>query len=816
MEKFVCIHGHFYQPPRENPWLEAVEVQDSAYPYHDWNERITTECYGPNSASRILDGEGRITDIVSNYLKISFNFGPNLLSWMESSAPEIYRAIVEADWMSREIRSGHGNALAQVYNHIIMPLANRRDKKTEIIWGIKDFEHRFGRMPEGMWLSETAVDLETLEILAQQSIRFVVLAPHQASMIRKAGTRRWTDVSGGRVDPTVPYASIFPSGRQISVFFYDGPISRAVAFERILDRGEDFVSRIMSGFSDGREWPQMVSLATDGETYGHHHHFGDMALAYALHVLEGQGLARLTNFGEYLENFPPQHQVRIADGTSWSCSHGIERWRKDCGCNSGMHPGWNQQWRTPLRDALNWLRDTIIPLFEKRAKGLVKDPWAARDAYIDVILDRSLHSIDRFVDSHELKPLEKGEKITLLKLMEMERHVLLMYTSCGWFFDDISGIETVQVLSYASRAMQLAGELFGLNLESRFLELIEQAKSNIPEFSDGAIVYQRLAKTSAISLENVGIHYAISSLWQEYDQHEDIYSYSVAREEYDRAEAGSVKMAVGRIAVASRITEESDRMNFCVLSLGSHFTNGSVRRLWEQDSYQTMKDEMFEAFEHGDFALLVRLMTSHFGMHNYSLLHLFRDQRRKVLNLIATKTLEDFKARHKDMYEESKTLMGFLRESGVPIPQVLLSIVELVLSADLQEKFMQDRVDVEAIGNIANTLHRFGVEPASVELEFAVRRRLESMVNDLYRQPSNLLLLKNVEDVIAAVQSIPLTVNLWEVQNTFYRMRWEIHEETVSKMEQQDTEGWAERFRHIADMLSFNLKAVLPSGKWER
>ena len=266
MEKFVCIHGHFYQPPRENPWLEAVEVQDSAYPYHDWNERITTECYGPNSASRILDGEGRITDIVSNYLKISFNFGPNLLAWMESSAPEIYRAIVEADWMSREIRSGHGNALAQVFNHIIMPLANRRDKKTEIIWGIKDFEHRFGRMPEGMWLSETAVDLETLEILAQQSIRFVVLAPHQASMIRKAGTRRWTDVSGGRVDPTVPYASIFPSGRQISVFFYDGPISRAVAFERILDRGEDFVSRIMSGFSDGREWPQMVSLATDGET----------------------------------------------------------------------------------------------------------------------------------------------------------------------------------------------------------------------------------------------------------------------------------------------------------------------------------------------------------------------------------------------------------------------------------------------------------------------------------------------------------------------------------------------------------------------
>jgi alpha-amylase/alpha-mannosidase (GH57 family) len=813
VERFVCIHGHFYQPPRENPWLEAVEVQDSAHPYHDWNERVTAECYGPNSASRILDGDGRITDIVSNYEKISFNFGPTLLSWMETSAPDIYRGIIEADWTSREIRSGHGNALAQVYNHIIMPLANRRDKKTEIIWGIRDFEHRFGRKPEGMWLSETAVDLETLDLLAEQSVRFVILAQHQASMIRKEGARRWTDVRGGRVDPTMAYRCVLPSGRQISIFFYDGPISRAVAFERILDRGEDFVSRIMGGFSEARQWPQILSLATDGETYGHHHHFGDMALAYALHVFESQDHIRLTNFGEYLERFPPQYQARIIEGTSWSCSHGIERWRGDCGCSSGMHPGWNQAWRAPLRDALNWLRDTTTLLFENRAGELVKDPWAARDDYVDVILDRSPENIERFLDCHGLKPLAGHERMTLLKLMEVERHALLMYTSCGWFFDDISGIETVQVLAYASRVIQLAEELFGLSLESRFLADLEEAKSNLPEFGDGASVYDRFVKPAAIGIDNVAIHYAMSSLWQDYDPRAQIYSYTVNREEYDRVEAGSAKIAVGRAFVTSEITEESDSINFCVLSLGNHFTNGGIRRSSAEGSYQAMKKEIFSAFEHADFGLLVRLMTNHFGMNNYSLLNLFRDQKRKVLNLVGAKMLEDFEARHKEMYEESRVLMAFLQESGVPLPSVFLNVAELVLTADLQREFMSERIDVEAIRNTANTLHRFGLEPASEGLEFAVRRRLESMAGDLYRQPSNLLLLKNMEDVVAAVQSIPLTVDLWAIQNTLFRMRGKIDEDTPSKLEEQDAEEWIGRFRHIADMLSFNLLALLSPGR---
>lgn len=300
MERYICIHGHFYQPPRENPWLEDIEVQDSAYPFHDWNERITAECYAPNTVSRILDGEGRIVNLPNNYAKISFNFGPTLLSWLASKAPETYEAILAADRMSQKNFSGHGSALSQAYNHMIMPLANRRDKYTQVRWGLRDFEFRFGRRPEGMWLPETAVDLETLDIMAESGIRFTILCPHQAKQVRPVGQGDWMDVSDGRIDPTMAYALLLPSGRQINLFFYDGPISRGAAFEGLLSRGENLAQRLTGAFTEERQWPQLVHIATDGETYGHHQHFGDMALTYALQYIEEYNLARLTNYGEYL------------------------------------------------------------------------------------------------------------------------------------------------------------------------------------------------------------------------------------------------------------------------------------------------------------------------------------------------------------------------------------------------------------------------------------------------------------------------------------------------------------------------------------
>ena len=299
-----------------------------------------------------MDQGGSISNIVNNYAKISFNFGPTLLSWMESNTPEVYQLVLDADRESQQHFSGHGSALAQVYNHMILPLANRQDKYTQVLWGIRDFQYRFQRWPEGMCLPETVVDLETLEVLGELGIRFTILTPHQAARVRHLGEPDWQELDGAGIDPSDAYLLRLPSGNTIDIFFYDGSISNAVAFEGELASGEDFANRLLGGFSKGRDWPQLVHVATDGESYGHHHRYGDMALAYALHHLESQSLAKITNYGEYLERHPPAFEIEITENTSWSCAHGIERWRADCGCNSGRR-GWNQSWRGPLREALD-------------------------------------------------------------------------------------------------------------------------------------------------------------------------------------------------------------------------------------------------------------------------------------------------------------------------------------------------------------------------------------------------------------------------------------------------------------------------------
>ncbi len=494
---YVCMHGHFYQPPRENPWLGAVPPEDSAAPYHDWNERVTAECYGPNAAASILDGDGGVARIVNNYARMSFDFGPTLLAWLERAAPAVYEAILAADRESQRRFSGHGSAMAQAYNHMILPLANRRDKYTQVSWGIRDFEFRFGRFPEGMWLPETAVDLETLETLAELGIRFTILAPHQARRVRRVGSRTWREVAGGAIDPTMAYEARLPSGRSIGVFFYDGPISLAVALEGLLTNGEAFAHRMLGAFWEERAWPELVHIATDGETYGHHHRFGEMALAYALDYIESRGLAEITNYGEFLERHPPAYVVEIAENTSWSCAHGVERWRGNCGCNSGNNPGWDQAWRAPFREALDWLRETLAPCYEAAASWFFSDPWEARNQYIEIILSRSAESHERFFERHAIRRLSPPERRTALDLLELQRHAMLMYTSCGWFFDELSGPETVQVMRSAGRVVQSAGELWGEGLEAEFLERLERARSNLPEFRDGRGVYERLVRVNA-------------------------------------------------------------------------------------------------------------------------------------------------------------------------------------------------------------------------------------------------------------------------------------------------------------------------------
>ena len=611
-QRYLCVHGHFYQPPRENPWLETIELQDSAAPFHDWNERITAECYAPNGASRITNADAQIVRIVNNYARMSFNFGPTLLSWLEDFAPRAYRMIQDADRVSAERYSNHGSALAQVYNHLIMPLASERDARTQIRWGIADFEHRFGRKPEGMWLSETAVSRKTLDLLAQERIKFTILAPNQAARIRKLNTPTnsvisteaqrsgetrssaatetpWQDTPNASVDPSQPYLVHLDEGRSIAVFFYDGPASRAIAFEHLLNDGETFANRLLKGFQPDNPNPQLAHVATDGESYGHHHKHGEMALSFAMHYIEENNLATLTNYAEFLEKFPPTWEAEVVDDSSWSCSHGVERWRSDCGCNGGK-PGYNQRWRGPLRDALDLLRDRTAPLAEAVAAPLLHDLWAARDAYIHVILDRSADNTDRFFATHATHTLTPAERVTAFELLELQRHTQLMYTSCGWFFDDISGLETVQIIAYAGRVLQLAQKLFGeaaAPLETDFLTLLAEAKSNDPAAVDGAEVYRRFVLPTRLDLESVGAHYAISSMFRAYPDAGQIFCFDVRRHAYEVLSSGRGRFAVGQASLKSRITEETEDICFAVLHLGDQNLSAAVKRFYADPSSVT-------------------------------------------------------------------------------------------------------------------------------------------------------------------------------------------------------------------------------------
>jgi alpha-amylase/alpha-mannosidase (GH57 family) len=697
-ERYVCIHGHFYQPPRENAWLEKVEWQESAYPYHDWNERVTDECYLPNTSSRILDTHGYIDRIVSNYAKISFDFGPTLLDWLEKQSPDVHEAIIEADRQSRRNFSGHGSAMAQAYNHIIMPLANHRDRYSQIVWGIRDFEYRFGRKPEGMWLPETGVDFETLDIMAGLGISFTVLAPHQAAKVRRIGTSKWKDVGNATIDPSRAYVAELPSGRRMNIFFYDGPLSHAVAFEDILKSGESFARRLTGTFSDRSDHPQLVHIATDGETYGHHHRFGDMALAFALRYIEANNLAKITNYGEFLEKFPPNHEVEIIEKTSWSCVHGVDRWWSDCGdtTGSGNHPDWNQKWRTPLRNAFDMLRDTLTPRFEEKARNLLKDPWSARDGYIDVILDRSPASVTRFFDKYASHELNEDEKVTALKLLELQRHAMLMYTSCGWFFDELSRPEPVQVIQYAGRVVQLAQDLFDENIETGFLALLEQAKSNKPEQGDGRRIYESLVRPAMIDLTKVAAHYAISSLFEKYSDENKIYCYTVKNEDYRNTDCGKTRFITGRSRITSEITGESAVLSFGVFHLGGHVINAGVASYQGEEGYQAMVRETSLACASADFTGVIRLLDKHFGSSTYSLKSLFRDEQRDVLDHILHSTMTEIETAYRQLYEHHYPPMRFLSELGGPVPRAFHSAAELIINIDLHRAVNSEVIDTAA------------------------------------------------------------------------------------------------------------------------
>jgi (1->4)-alpha-D-glucan 1-alpha-D-glucosylmutase len=881
VERYICIHGHFYQPPRENPWLEAIEVQDSAYPYHDWNERIATECYAPNAVARMLDDAGHIVRLINNYSRISFNFGPTLLSWMQDKAPEVYQAILEADRESQRHFSGHGSALAQCYNHVIMPLANLRDKYTQVLWGIRDFEHRFQRKPEGMWLAETAVNLETLEVLAERGIRFTILSPYQAVRLRPlpappehGGTpppghgspsgsnpgappgssappaeeeHPWQDVRGGRIDPTMAYLQHLPSGRSINLFFYDGPISQAVAFEGLLVRGEYLAGRLLGAFSEARTWPQLVHIATDGETYGHHHRYGDMALVYALEHIEANGRSpgspRLTNYAEFLARHPPTHEVEILENTAWSCSHGIGRWREDCGC-SGGRGDWNQRWRKPLRESLDWLRDHVAPLYEEKLGQLFRDPWAARNDYIGVILDRSAESIDRFLSQHSLHDLGHDEQVQALQLLEMQRHAQLMYTSCGWFFDELTRIETVQVMQYAGRVLQLAEELFAATtapaetppdraqdvapdepripastnlsgaplpgeLEEGFLQRLERAQSNLPDHGHGRKVFEKFVKSYVVDWTKVGAHYAVSSLFASYPEEARLFCYDAVSHDHQLLRAGNAKLAVGQAQLTSAITRDTTHMSYAALHFGDHNVSGGVRAFQQQADYQVMVNDLAEAFSRADFPEVIRLLDRHFEQTTYSLRSLFRDEQRAVLQRVLQGPKADAEAVYRRLYEQNQPTMRFLASLGAPLPSAFRQAAQFLINNDLQWAFEEDEPDLGHIQHLMQEAVTWNVDLDVAGLSYRLNNTLDRMAARPLAQPEDLGALTTLRSVVELGHILPCEMNLWQVQNAWFALSRAAFPQHLAQLVQGEAsaDSWLQEFLSLGETLGIQVSA---------
>jgi alpha-amylase/alpha-mannosidase (GH57 family) len=737
---------------------------------------------------------------------MSFNFGPTLLSWLQDFAPRTYRMIQDADQASAERYGGHGSALAQVYNHMIMPLASERDARTQIRWGIADFVSRFGRRPEGMWLAETAVARWVLDLMAQEGIKYTVLAPHQCKRVRRLGDSEaasaaiWGDTSNATVDPTQPYLVRLDEGRSMAVFFYDGPASRAIAFEGLLNSGEDFGRRLVGGLSADATGPQLAHVATDGESYGHHHKHGEMALSYALHWVEQNKLAQLTNYGEFLERFPPKWEAEVVENSSWSCVHGVERWRSNCGCNGGR-AGWSQQWRGPLRDALDLLRDKTAPLVEEAAAGLLKDVWAARDAYIEVVLDRSASSVDLFLEAYAVRPLGAAERVTVFELLELERHTQLMYTSCGWFFDEISGIETVQIIEYAGRVLQLAAHLFGAPgtaLETEFLAMLGRAKSNVAEIGDGAEVYRRFVTGSRLDLENVGAHYAISSMFRSYPDSGHIFCFDVRREALDVLSSGRGRFAVGRAALRSRITEEREDVCFAVLHLGDQNLSAAVKRYRPEDeeAWKEFGAKSREAIRRANLPELIRLIDAYFGGTVYSLTSLFADEQHRILKGILDQTLAEVESSLMRIYEEHATLLDFLGETNMPAPPALAVTAGFAINASLRRALESDVFDT---AEVARLLRRAEIDHVTLDaplLSFTADKRMKRAMVKLEGaveqqiSPQSLIVLNETLAIAETLRTLPMDVNLWQAQNIWNDLLQRSDSSYWSK-------EWREGFRRI-------------------
>ncbi len=751
--------------------MEKIEYQASASPYHDWNERITRECYGPNTRARLHHEKGRILKLINNYAYMSFDFGPTLLSWLEKTHPWIYGQIISADQLSRERFQGHGNALAQVYNHIIMPLATRGDKLTQIRWGLADFKNRFGRQAEGMWLSETAVDTETLNLMAEEGVKFTILSPTQAQSVRPlkgpAKGKAWQDVAGGRINPTRPYrVRLGDRGRRIiDVFFYDGPVSRGVAYEKLLGSGENLLARIEQAFGTHKDGPQLVNLATDGESYGHHFKFGDLALSWLFNHLEQSGQMKLTNYGLFLESFPPEYEVRIIENSSWSCAHGIERWRSDCGCSVGQKPGWNQAWRAPLREGLDWLAGKLAGIFEERAGRHFKDPWKARDEYIDVFPNPSAVKREIFLKPHAVRPLEYEEQVEALQLLESQRMALYMFTSCGWFFDDISGLEPVQVLKYAARAMELVEPWAGKELETGLIKFLSRATSNDPDERDGKHVYETRVRPSRIDPSLAAAHHAFDGLVEKIPGEDGLFSEIVRPTTEQLLTGEDIRAILGEAQVVEIGTGRESKRSYLAIC----GKNGKMSCHVGERAEKILPDLTMDNLEKAQeiFGLHVA------GVKTYGLKDLIPDMRASLMEGLAVhiaRKTRDYVRKYNGFLEEFLSLPVNKKESGFEIPKNILSILltdEMErLFAPNQEKRAADRTRLIDLAARAKSLN---VTPNEQRIRRMAQDYLSHQMNRLAHNP-DLVSMKNVLVFLNLAHEVNLKPDLWKCQNIFYEL----------------------------------------------
>jgi alpha-amylase/alpha-mannosidase (GH57 family) len=784
-ERYICVHAHFYQPPRENPWLYEIEEEKSAEPFHNWNERITRECYAANTASRLMSGE-LITGIVNNFEKISFNFGPTLLSWMSKHEPVVYEKILESDRKSIA-NMGHGNAIAQVYNHSIMPLNSTRDKETQVIWGIRDFELRFKRKPEGIWFAETAVDSESLAIAARHGIKFTILAPSQAKRVRSLGAgdegreEGWIDLNGD-VDTTRPYLFRAESGEEIAIFFYHGELSHSIAFNGALSDGVQLAEDIVAGFNHEEEeaasGARLVHIATDGESYGHHHRFGEMGLSSLIGVIDEKDGVEMTNYGRFLEQNRPGMEVEIVEDSSWSCPHGVERWRADCGCSVGGGKEWTQEWRAPLWDGMNLLKTELDEIFESEGKRFFKSPWEARNGYIDILVDRTDETIDAYLEKHSALPMGEDDKVSALKLLEMQSDAMKMFTSCGWFFSDIAGLEGKQVLKYAARAIDIAGSFTAVavgaskkgatDIEKVFLDELEKGESNMRGVGSGADLYRKTIKPLAHDPDRVAVQTVMLNSLKLAKGGGSVYCFDIVINEMHSEEGASMSLSVGWLVRSDCRTREKIDLQFCLLNLSEHEIICFVEPYTDEGRYTEIKEDLLDTFRGGDGEEVLSGIKKHFLGDPYTIGSLFGRETYAVRSKLTQGIREQVGKSFIEFFEQHREFMEYFISINVPVPDEMKVAAKYVFEQRLDLLFTDslNRHDHKELDEIFKNAERWDIRLGHKVLRKNVMEFLDERLKEIVAGAE--FFNVPIAEIIKTLNRHDVMIDSWEMENNLY------------------------------------------------